>query len=221
MNLLIISIAPVVIIALYIYIRDKYEREPWRMLLLALLSGMISVIPILIVEIFLSKLVPYFSSIYQAGYNAFIVAAFTEELFKFIAFFIIIWGNKEFNEKFDGIVYAVFVSLGFALVENILYVFENGMNTGILRAFTAVPAHALFGIVMGYRLGLAKFYPNQRTKHIILALVYPIILHGFYDFILMSKQQILLSLFIPFLIYLWIFGFRNMKNLSDQSIYRS
>ena len=93
----------------------------------------------------------------SAGYTAFVVAGFTEELMKYLAFYFFFWQERNFNEKFDGIIYAVYISLGFAAVENILYVFSGGMGVGFVRAFTAVPAHALFGISMGYYFGLARF----------------------------------------------------------------
>ena len=91
---------------------------------------------------------------------------------------------------------------------------------GLTRAFTAVPAHALFGIVMGYQLGLARFYPREKLRRLFLALALPILLHGVYDFILMSGHPYLLLVFVPYLAFLWIFGFRRMRQLSDRSIYR-
>ncbi|MBT3750707.1 MAG: PrsW family intramembrane metalloprotease, partial [Bacteroidetes bacterium] len=122
---------------------------------------------------------------------------------------------------FDGIVYAVFVSLGFALVENLLYVIQGGIEVGWLRAITAVPGHALFGVTMGYYLGLARFCSGgERTGFIVRALFWPIILHGFYDYCLMSGIPLLMLAFIPFIIYLWIQGFKKMKQLSDQSRFR-
>ena len=125
-------------------------------------------------------------------------------------------------EKFDGIVYAVFISLGFALVENILYVFgdSDGASVGILRAVTAVPAHALFGVVMGYHFAIAKFEPSHRAIEFVLALAFPILLHGLYDFWLMSENGYLLLLFIPYVIVLWIFGFKRMKTHSDDSVFK-
>ncbi|MCD4683918.1 MAG: PrsW family intramembrane metalloprotease [Bacteroidales bacterium] len=221
MNLLVLSIAPVIIILVYIYIRDKYEKEPWGLLLKALLVGALTTIPILLVEIWLKKYIIYFTGLHAAAYNAFIVAAFTEELFKFLALYYLIWRNKEFNEKFDGIVYAVFISLGFALVENIMYVFEYGQSTGIMRALTAVPAHAIFGITMGYYFGLAKFTEKNRTSNLVSALLIPIILHGIYDFILMSQHQMYLLIFIPFIFYLWRSGFKKMKILSNNSRFKN
>ncbi len=221
MSLIIIALAPVLVIATYIYIRDKYEREPIRLLLISLIVGCIITIPVVFVEGLLAARGQGLVGLASAAWSGFVVAAFTEELFKLLALYLLIWRNRHFNEKFDGIVYATFISLGFAGVENILYVTDGGMSVGITRAFTAVPAHALFGIVMGYQFGLAKFYPNERSWRLLLALVIPILLHGIYDFILMSGHPSLLFVFIPFLIFLWFFGFRRIRQLSERSIYRN
>ncbi|MCG8701935.1 MAG: PrsW family glutamic-type intramembrane protease [Bacteroidales bacterium] len=221
MYLLILAIAPVLIIAAYIYYRDKYEREPIRMLLIALAVGMLTPLPIIIIENALVKFTPNSSQMIQGFYHAFVVAGFSEELFKYIALFLLIWKNKNFNEKFDGIVYATFISLGFAAVENVMYVLKSGEQTAMLRAITAVPAHALFGVSMGYYFGLAKFYPSKRVFYLSRSLIEPIILHGIYDFIIMSGNFKLAGLFVPYIIYLWFIGLSRMKSLSDQSIYRN
>jgi len=220
MNLLILALAPVLVVAFYIYLRDKYEREPIALLVLAFVAGCLITIPVSIIEGWLSVPAQSMQTYASAGWTAFVVDAFTEELFKFIALMILFWNNKNFNEKFDGIVYAVFISLGFAAIENIMYVMEGGASVGILRAFTAVPAHALFGIVMGYQVGLARFFPGEKSWRLFLALAIPILLHGIYDFILMTEHPYLLLVFIPFLVFLWRYGFRRMKQLSDRSVYR-
>lgn len=219
-DLLLLSLAPVIILLSYIWLRDKYEKEPWSMLLKALALGAFSVIPILFLERFLSTFLVYFSGYPAVFWNAFVVAAFSEELFKFLFLFLLIWKSREFNEKFDGIVYAVFISLGFAAVENTLYVFEHGYGTGLTRALTAVPAHFLFGVSMGYFLGMARFYPRQKSRYLYLAILIPIVLHGLYDFILMAESPILLLTFIPFTIWMWRFGLKRMKQLSDTSVFR-
>lgn len=221
MNLLIVALAPVIIIATYIYFRDKYEKEPIRLLLFALIAGGLTVIPVLFLESFLSSFTGSFYGLMAAAWKAFVVAAFSEELFKYIALFLLIWRSPEFNEKFDGIVYAVNVSLGFAAVENVLYVLEGGMTTGLMRAITAVPAHAIFGITMGFYFGLAKFYEKERTKLKWKALGFPILLHGIYDFILMTGIEWLLIFFVGFVIYLYVSGLKRMKELSGQSIYNT
>lgn len=221
MNLIILSLAPVFIIAGYIYFRDKYEKEPIRLLLFALLSGALAVIPIIFVEGFLGRFSIVFDGLMKAAWNAFVVAAFSEELFKYIALYVLIWKSPEFNEKFDGIVYAVFVSLGFAAVENILYVTGNGVGTGIVRAMTAVPAHAIFGVTMGFYFGLAKFYEKNRSDLMAKALFYPILLHGIYDFILFTGIAWLSVIFVAFIIYMYYSGLKRLKYLSSQSIYNT
>jgi len=221
MSLLVLSLAPVLIIAGYIYFRDKYEKEPIKLLFFALLAGGLTVIPILFVEQFLSRFTVLFSGLAAPAWTAFVVAAFSEELFKFIALYLLIWKSREFNEKFDGIVYAVYISLGFAAVENVMYVMDGGLSSGIMRAVTAVPAHAIFGITMGFYFGLAKFYEKQRSILKFKALAYPILLHGIYDFIIMTGIQWLTIVFFAFVVFLYIFGLKKVKHLSDQSIYKT
>jgi RsiW-degrading membrane proteinase PrsW (M82 family) len=220
-SLLFISIAPVIIVAIYIYLRDKYEKEPFLNLLIALFTGVLIVLPVVLVENFLTTFSPGTKNLFEAGYNAFFVASLSEEGFKYLAFILFFWKNKNFNEKFDGIVYAVYISLGFAAIENIFYVFRGGYEVGVLRALTAVPAHALFGTVMGYHFGLARFYSEKRKKQLFLAFLVPFIWHGIYDFLLLGQKQILLILFIPAIIFFWIIGFRKMKELSRASVFRN
>ncbi|TLX70512.1 PrsW family intramembrane metalloprotease [Labilibacter sediminis] len=222
MNLLLIAVAPVAIILVYIYYRDKYEKEPVSLLIKGLIGGMIIVIPVIFAEQWVSDILPslFSSKTGMAFGNAFLVAALWEEAFKLLAVYILIWKNPNFNERFDGIVYAVFVSLGFALVENIMYVFSNGMSVGVGRAFTAVPAHAMFGIMMGYYLGLAKFIKPKRTLFLILAFFAPFVLHGIYDFILMVGINWVLLLFFPFLIYMMYRTQVRMKEHEENSVFK-
>ena len=221
MNLLILSLAPVFIIGGYIYFRDKYEREPLRLLLLALLAGALTVIPVFFVEQFISGLGASLKGLAAAAWNAFAVAGFTEELFKYTALYLLIWKSPEFNEKFDGIVYAVFVALGFAGIENILYVSQGGFSTGISRALTAVPAHAFFGVTMGFYFGMAKFFEKERAQLKRKALLYPMLLHGIYDFILFTGISWLTMVFLGFLAFLYFSALKRLKTLSDQSIYNT
>ena len=220
MIILIASLAPVFIILFYIYFRDKYDREPLRLLIMAVVSGVIIVVPVVVVERLLMRGMPSLGQVGEAAYQAFLVAGSTEEIFKFLALYLIIWKSPSFNEKFDGIVYAVFVSLGFAAVENVLYVMQGGYETAIIRAITAVPAHALFGITMGYYFGIAHMYSELRNRYLGWALLIPIILHGIYDFILMVGINWLLIVFVFYVAFLYIFGMRKMKILSDASIFK-
>ncbi len=219
MGIFLSAIAPVFIIALYIYFRDKYEKEPLLLLAKALAFGMLTVIPILFVERFLMGVMPPLGRIGAAAYQAFLVAGTSEEVFKFLALYLLIWKSPSFNEQFDGIVYAVFVSLGFAAVENVMYVMDGGLEVAAVRAITAVPAHAIFGITMGYFFGIARRYEELRKVYMQRALWVPILLHGIYDFILMVGIPWLLALFIPYVIYLYIAGGRKLKILSEASVF--
>ena len=220
MAILLASLAPVFIILFYIYFRDKYDKEPLGLLIKALLLGIVIVVPVIFVERMLMTMMPQSSKVAAAAYHAFVVAGSTEELFKFLVLYLLVWKNPNFNEKFDGIVYAVFVSLGFAGVENVLYVMDGGMQTALIRAITAVPAHAIFGITMGYYLGIAHMYQELKGKYLGRALLVPIILHGIYDFILMVEVGWLLLLFIPYVVALYIMGMKKMKVLSDTSVFK-
>ena len=224
MNVLVqVALAPIVIIGFYVYIRDKYEKEPVRLLGLGLLFGSFITIPILGVETILGFLAPSENTLLEAFYVAFIVAGFTEECFKYAILYFLIWKNQNFNEKFDGIVYAVFISLGFAAVENIMYVLNpkwGGMNTAAARAVLSVPGHALFGVAMGYYFSMARFEGKEKDRWIAKAFYIPILLHGIYDFILMANKPFLMAFFIPFVLYLWVSGFRKMKRHIQDSPFR-
>lgn len=212
-----LAILPVVILLVYIYRKDKFQKEPIGLLLAALGMGMLSVLPIFFVERFLSSLNP-FDGVDGALYTAFVVAGCVEEGFKLLFLYWLIWRNRYFDEYFDGIVYAVFVSLGFALVENVMYVFSGGLNTGIMRALLSVPAHFLFAVVMGYFFALAKFYRN-RTWNMLLAFIAPMLLHGIFDALLMvaevseTMQGTCLVGFIVFDIVLWKIGKKRLRQL--------
>ena len=150
-----------------------------------LLGAFVSIFIVLILYIFTGKLIPLTDeySIWQQFIQAFIVVALAEEFSKYVIVRYYAQPKKDFNEPYDGIVYAVMVSMGFACTENIMYVIEGGFSTAILRAFTAVPAHATFGILMGYYMGKAKF-SNNRVKLNLTGLLLATLFHGAYDFFL-------------------------------------
>jgi RsiW-degrading membrane proteinase PrsW (M82 family) len=219
-HLLFISLAPVLIIAFYIYRRDKYEKEPFPELIKALFAGVIIVLPAVIIEKILISFSGDIPGLKNAAYNAFLVAGLTEEALKYLVLCILFWNSSNFNEKFDGIIYAVYIALGFAGIENIFYVFTGGYEVGIVRAITAVPAHSLFGIMMGYYFGLARFNASHRTLYLCLAFLLPFALHGLYDFLAMGNTPVLLKAFVPVFIIYWISGFRKMAKLSDASFFK-
>ncbi len=222
MLLLAAAVAPSAALLFYFYARDKYEKEPRRLLLKAFLLGGGLVIPVLFAEMALNVFNMEENNLLAAGYTAFVVAGLVEESFKFLFFFLYIWKDREFDEMYDGILYAVFISLGFATVENLAYVLSSGFNTALVRSLTAVPAHALFGVVMGYYLGIAKFARPQYTrKYIWLGFITPVILHGIYDFMLFSQKFFLLLFFIPYMLYLWKRGLRHVDELVEFSQFRN
>ena len=210
MLLLAAAVAPSAALLYYFYTRDKYEKEPRKMLVKAFLIGGGLVVPVLFIELSLNIFDIAEANLLAAGYTAFVVAGLVEESSKFLFFILYIWKHRDFNEMYDGIVYSVFISLGFATVENLAYVLSTGFSTAVVRSLTAVPAHALFAVVMGYYLGIARFAKTRyRRKYIILGLIIPVLLHGIYDFILLSQKLYLLVLFIPYMLYLWK---RNWQN---------
>jgi RsiW-degrading membrane proteinase PrsW (M82 family) len=186
MNLLLLAVAPVMIIIVYIYFQDKYEKEPKSLLLLNFLFGaIVSIVIVTVLYMFTGRLIPLTDkySVWQQFVQAFFVVALAEEFSKYIIVKYFAQPKKAFNEPYDGIIYAVMVSMGFACTENIMYVLEGGYTTAILRAFTAVPAHATFGILMGFFMGKAKFAKNRLTLN-IAGLFLAVLFHGAYDFFL-------------------------------------
>ncbi|PLX08824.1 MAG: hypothetical protein C0596_05885 [Marinilabiliales bacterium] len=213
-----LAIAPVIVILAYIYYRDKYNKEPFWLLFFLFLSGAFSVIPVLTVGYFSDYFLRYLGGLYEVAYTAFVQAAFIEEFWKLFFTFVIAWWAKAFDERFDGIVYAVFVSMGFAAVENIMYVTGYGFTTGLLRMITAVPAHAIFGIAMGYYIGRAKFDVKYRGIYLILAFIVPWLLHGIYDFLIMAGVPWMTWTYIGFLILMYVYGFVRLKNLAKYKV---
>lgn len=186
MNLMLFAVAPVLVISFYIYIQDKYEKEPISLLILSFILGAIlSIIIVTALYLLTGHLIPLTDeySVWQQFIQAFVVVALSEEFSKYIIVKYVAQPRVAFNEPYDGIIYAVMVSMGFACTENILYVLEGGYTTALLRAFTAVPAHATFGILMGYFMGKAKFSKNRLGLN-ITGLFLAVLFHGSYDFFL-------------------------------------
>ena len=201
-NLLLFAVAPVFIIILYIYYKDKYEKESKRFLFYNFLLGAIVSIIITTILYYVFDFVlplPNHTSIFQQFIKAFFVVGLTEEFSKYIIVLYFAQRNNQFNEPFDGIVYAVMVSMGFAATENVFYVLEGGYQTALLRAFTAVPAHATFGILMGFFMGKAKF-SNNKTLLNLTGLLLAVTFHGAYDFFL----------FIDFIPGIWLGAFVSL-----------
>jgi protease PrsW len=188
--LLLLAIAPGVAISFWIYHQDKYEKEPVDRLLLAFFWGCLSTIPAIFAQMYFKEWENPDNFLRTALFSFFIIAL-TEELAKFYFLRYYAYPDKNFNEPFDGIVYAVMIGMGFATLENILYVLNTEGGSFVLglgRAFTAVPAHAAFAVMMGSYVGLAKFIPEKRDAYLISGAVSAIFFHGLYDFFLLQKS---------------------------------
>lgn len=178
-----LALAPGTAIILYIYLKDKHEREPLSLLLISFLYGVLSTVVTLIISWPLNAFVILDGgNLVDQFYSAFFKVALVEEFSKFLFVRVVLFPNRNFNEPFDGIVYAVMVGMGFASLENVVYVFQYGVETGIWRMFTAVPAHATFAVLMGFFLGKAKFARTKRLLYMFVALLAATFFHGSYDY---------------------------------------
>ncbi len=224
MYLILAATAPVIIF-LYLVYRNDTHKEPFKILLRCLFGGAIAIILTLIINIPLAFFKPFFTFPYGYElYTAFLAASFAEELSKFLVLYFIVWKLKDFDQHYDGIVYAVFVSLGFALIENVMYVLEGGIGVASVRAVLAVPGHGFFGVIMGYYLSMARFgFPHSRKTYLTKALLYPFLFHGFYDFILFVSGYavdepifllLLVAAFAYLIIKLWKLGLQKIKRLA-------
>ncbi|WP_299779436.1 PrsW family glutamic-type intramembrane protease [uncultured Formosa sp.] len=222
MNLLLLALAPIVVVIVYIYNKDKYEKEPKTLLFYNFLLGaFVSVIITTIISIFYDyTLILDDYSVLQQFIKAFLVVGVTEEFSKYVIVRYFAQPNNAFNEPFDGIMYAVMVSMGFAATENLFYVFEGGLQTGITRAFTAVPAHAIFAILMGYFMGKAKF-SKHRVKYNLIGLLLAICFHGSYDFFLFIDfvPGIWIGAFVSLVLGIWL-SRKAIKNHQEKSYFK-
>ena len=159
MLLLALSIAPGIAISLFIFLKDRFNREPGINLIVCFLLACLSILPAVIIQLLTTKPLEQFmgSGIAYTAVFAYLIVGTSEEWSKYIMLRFYAFPKKSFDEPYDGIVYSVMVGMGFATVENIGYVMQHGMTTAFLRMFLSVPAHATFAIIMGYFVGKAKF----------------------------------------------------------------
>ena len=198
--LLALALAPVVFLFTYVYLRDEYEREPLIYLIITFILGLSTAFPVIWIE---EQLHTYTNITLETSplIYAFIYVALVEEGMKYLVLRWYNYPHKEFDEPYDGIMYGVAVSLGFAAIENVMYVYYSTgdpIGTGIGRMFTAVPAHAMFGVLMGYFVGRAKFMVSgnlwlERMKGLGAAILF----HGLYDYFLFLGN----SFYVPFALF--------------------
>jgi RsiW-degrading membrane proteinase PrsW (M82 family) len=202
-----VATIPVILLLAYFWHRDKGEKEPWPLMRRVFICGLFITIPAGIFEYVVDN---YGWNFWQdhvllyAVLMPFIFTALPEEFAKLFVVRQVAYDHPKFNELMDGITYTVIASLGFALFENVLYTLQYGADVGFMRAFTAVPAHALFSGVMGYAVGRAKFAKTKEEERKLFsrALFIGVIFHGLYDFLLMSGLPYLILLVFPLMAYM-------------------
>jgi len=187
--LLFAAIVPGLVISYYIYHVDKYEREAFTPLAICFILGILATFPALWAQEYLDSLgFDEIGSLLQTFVYALVGVALVEELAKFICLTAYPYHQSFFNEPLDGIVYSVMIGMGFATFENILYAQSFGIETILVRAITAVPAHGAFGVIMGYFVGLAKFDTERKYWLLFQGILFAVTLHAVYDFFLLQQQ---------------------------------
>ncbi|MFD1608375.1 glutamic-type intramembrane protease PrsW [Oceanobacillus luteolus] len=201
-----VGFAPVVALMSFFYLKDEYQ-EPIPLIIRCFLLGSVLVFPIMFVQHAFVKE----GFVLNSFLESFLQIALLEEFLKWFIFMFSMYHHEEFDDHYDGIVYATAISLGFASVENILFLLTNGIEYGFSRAIFPVSSHALFGVIMGYYIGKAKTRESRTKYNLWLAFFIPFLLHGIYNYILQTVTTNWLYYLIPFMIVLWMFGLHRMK----------
>jgi RsiW-degrading membrane proteinase PrsW (M82 family) len=221
------AVIPAVALLIYVYRMDRLEKEPWPIIWRLGLFGAISTALAQVTESIGTAALPYFAHPGGKAYYlilCYIVIGLSEEGFKYLILKLRTWRSPEFNCRFDGVVYACAVSLGFSLWENILYVLSYGMGTAIVRAVTAIPGHACFGVFMGTWYGLAKRASlrgqEERSRLFrLFAVLIPVLLHGIYDFVAASGVAGVSWLFLPFVTVMFLASYLLVRIMSRRERY--
>lgn len=202
------ALLPPLVLLGVVYRMDRLEREPPALLASLFLRGVLAMFPILILELLASQFVDFFywQPLVYLFLTYFVIPGFVEEGVKFRVLRRRTWNEPNFNYRFDGVVYAVFVSLGFAAVENVLYVLTSGFSTAVLRAIFSIPGHAMFGVIMGLSFSQASWAQRhgqreQAAAQQKRAWLLPALLHGAYDFLLVAFGGLFYVYFFGLVLY--------------------
>ena len=226
-NLLLIAAAviPAIFLMLKVYQSDRLEKESrqllWQLVKAGIFSSLIAIVEERILSYLLGEAVEQNSAIYDVLLY-FVVVAVSEESSKYWMLKRNTWRSPEFDCMFDGVVYAVFVSLGFALWENISYVLTYGLATAVIRAVTAIPGHACFGVFMGVFYAIAKKYEadgleSDSRLYRVLSVLVPVLLHGTYDYIASTYESG--WYFVAFVAALFVVSFMLVSKKAKNDCY--
>ena len=225
--LILAAVIPAVLLLVKVYRTDKLEPESPRLLAGLIIAGILSAILAIFEESVLTyvlDMVLYNGSLLYKLILFYLIVAGSEESSKYLLMKWRTWKNPEFDCRFDGVIYAVFTSLGFALLENIFYVFDQGFETALIRAFTAIPGHACFGIFMGIFYAIAKEYDymgnkSQSSLYRKLSVLVPALIHGTYDFIATMQNMASVILFFIFIGAVFYIASRLINKMARQDHY--
>jgi RsiW-degrading membrane proteinase PrsW (M82 family) len=231
----VLGAAPSVFLLVFFYLKDRYEPEPRGHVALAFAKGMLAIVPSYLaargIEMLVGREWLALGGTPARLFETWVMAGGVEEVAKWLLFYGFVYRWSEFDEPLDGVVYGVALALGFATVENVLFVLKLGIETGLLRAVFAVPAHALFGAAMGFYVGRAKLGRGQwagvdvtrteRRLRLALALAVPIVFHGLYDFALVELRGVwLYGVIVLFSVALWAFVLRRVHRAQEDSPFK-
>ena len=222
-----LAVIPSIILFILVWRNDKIEKEPASLLLKLFLFGALTIISAGLIGqtgTYLLQMVLPATSLLYIFIDNFFLTALVEEGGKYFVLKKATWKHPAFNFTFDAVVYSVCVSLGFATLENIIYLIDGDVGTAISRGILSVPGHVSYAIFMGYYYGMAKFasihgYETARRSYLKKALWIPVILHGFYDFCLSTEYVILTMFIIVFSIVLTVIAIKKVKKLSGSDTY--
>lgn len=220
-NLMALAVIPGLLIIIYVYRKDKVEKEPIGLIIKLIVFGAISCIAAGYIEAFEDSMLPEYpkGSLEYALQTSFLEAALVEEIVKFLALRFGSWKHPSFNYRFDGVVYGVSAAVGFAIYENVMYVATYGFQTAVVRAFTAVPLHAFCGVFMGVFYAYAKKASilgrgGTKSFFILLSLIVPMTIHGIYDTLAFLGTEQSTYMLLAFVVILYIAAIRTIKKLS-------
>ena len=226
---LVAGLVPCVVLLWYINKKDSIEKEPTGLLVKLIFLGCLSTIPAMVLELVGTNILTSIgmdetSYLYIFIENFFIVAL-AEEGCKKLMLRLGSWKNPAFNYVFDGVVYGVCVALGFAGLENVLYISGFGMEVAVVRGLAAVPLHAICGVFMGHFYGLEKKYTatgmTGLAKNVkTLSIVIPVLIHGFYDFAASIGSDTFAYIWLGFVVLMDIVAIKAIRQYSgmDTSI---
>ena len=222
------GVLPALILLYFIYKQDRIEKEPFGLLAKLFIAGGLMTIPAGIAE---SVFIPIASRILAPTGSVtlfllvenFLIIALAEEGFKRLAMRGLTWRHPAFNFRFDGVVYGVAAALGFAAFENVMYILGYGLGVAPVRAVTAIPLHCIAGVFMGHYYGIAKVadvYHDYAVRGRMLrrSILIPVIIHGAYDFIATSENEILICLFFVYIVLLDITAIRSLRRYSKNDV---